>query len=633
MNTPIAPLSLSRLEGLVAARAWREALGHLLAMLEAIDTANGGLAGIGLDDIASDGSDQDYTLVFCTRFAAAIGRLLTAPELTFDPLEFEYLLIRHRWIDTIFSLSGFRGSDPFIDQMATSTEADGSKTFAQGTQPRVLALLSCHAPRAQEIEALWHAEPAAATLAFLHYLGARAVFRSEAAKLRERLLEWLPARLGPLKLGAATLARLPEIYMHCSYAFTPAKHAIKAPLMADLRQACLEAGAIEWQPAAAPIARERPTVIVVAEHLRAGHSVFRTHSHAIAALRTRFHVVGVFRKGLVDDAGAALFDETIEMPLGDFLPVVRDTTVAIAGHAPALVFHIGVGMVSETVALASLRLAPVQCVSFGHTATTMSPAIDYMLLPEDFIGAGATYSEEVVAVPKEAMPYAPIVPQIPPRALDERAGDGPRDSIVRIAVAASLPKLNPALFQTLARIEAAATRPVEFHFLTLGAVGLACMDLARIVHLRLKSAVVHPEAPHDTYMTRLRNCDFFLSPFPYGNMNGLLDAFQLGLPGVCLDGAEAHARADAAIFARAGLPDALAARSIDDYVVQALRLIDDPAWLAHCRHIVAEADLDAAFFRGDARLFADLVHELIGRGPAALRENAPSGMVRPVVDP
>ena len=130
MNTPTAPLSLSRLEGLVASRAWREALGHLLAMLEAIDAANGGLAGIGLDDIASDGSDQDYTLVFCTRFAAAIGRLLTAPELTFDPLEYEFLLIRHRWIDTIFSLSGFRGSDPFIDQMATSTEADGSKTFA-----------------------------------------------------------------------------------------------------------------------------------------------------------------------------------------------------------------------------------------------------------------------------------------------------------------------------------------------------------------------------------------------------------------------------------------------------------------------------------------------------------------------
>ena len=631
MQAQPVPLSLSRLERLVAAGAHREALDHLLDMLGAIDAANGGLAGLELDDLACDGSDEDLALVFCTRLASAIGRLLTAPGLAFGPLDYEYLLIQHRWIDTIFSLSGFRGSDPFIDQMATGTEADGGKTFAQGTQPRVLALLSCHAPRAGDIEALWRADPAAATLAFLHYLGARSVLRSEAAKLRERLLEWLPERLGPLRLGVASLSRLPEIYMHCSYAFTPAKHAIKAPLIAELRRACLDAGSVEWRPETPAPSREKPTVvptvIVVAEHLRAGHSVFRTHSRAIAGLRARFHVVGVFREGLVDDAGAALFHETIQLPAGNLLPAIRDATVAIAGHAPALVFHIGVGMVSETIALASLRLAPVQCVSFGHTATTMSPAIDYMLLPEDFVGADDLYSEEVVALPRAALPYAPVATKVPPRALSDGAADGPADGVVRIAIAASLPKLNPALFQTLARIEAAATRPIEFHFLPLGAVGLACMDLTRVVRLRLKSAVVHPEAPHDTYMTRLAGCDFFLSPFPYGNMNGLLDAFQLGLPGVCLDGAEAHAHADAAIFARAGLPPGLIARSIDDYAAQALRLIDDRAWLTHCRQAVAGADLEAAFFTGDSRLFAEALHELIRKGPAALREKAPSGMV------
>jgi HMW1C N-terminal/HMW1 domain 2 len=641
LQAPSVPLSLSRLERLVANGAHRDALDHLLDMLGTIDAANGGLAGLDLADLACDGSDEDFALVFCTRLASAIGRLLTDPGLAFGPLDYEYLLIQHRWIDTIFSLSGFRGSDPFIDQMATGTEADGSKTFAQGTQPRVLALLSCYAPRAGDIEALWRADPAAATLAFLHYLGARSVLRSEAAKLRERLLEWLPERLGPLRLGAASLARLPEIYMHCSYAFTPAKHAIKAPLIAELRRACLEAGAVEWQPATMLPPRDKPkiapTVIVVAEHLRAGHSVFRTHSRAIEGLRARFHVVGVFREGLVDDAGAALFDETIRLPAGNLLPAIRDATVAIAGHAPALVFHIGVGMVSETIALASLRLAPVQCVSFGHTATTMSPAIDYMLLPEDFVGSDGVHSEEVVALPRAAMPYAPVAAKVPPRppadGAEGGAGDGPTDGVLRIAVAASIPKLNPALFQALARIEAAATRPIEFHFLPLGAVGLACMDLARMARLRLKSAVVHPEAPHDAYMTRLGSCDFFLSPFPYGNMNGLLDAFQLGLPGVCLDGAEAHAHADAAIFARAGLPGALIARSIDDYVAQALRLIDDDAWLKHCRRVAADADLEAAFYTGDARLFADALQGLIDRGPAALREKAPSAMVRPGMDP
>ena len=36
-------------------------------------------------------------------------------------------------------------------------------------------------------------------------------------------------------------------------------------------------------------------------------------------------------------------------------------------------------------------------------------------------------------------------------------------------------------------------------------------------------------------------------------MNSLFDAFQVGLPGVCLDGAEPHAHADVAIFARAAI--------------------------------------------------------------------------------
>jgi predicted O-linked N-acetylglucosamine transferase (SPINDLY family) len=73
-------------------------------------------------------------------------------------------------------------------------------------------------------------------------------------------------------------------------------------------------------------------------------------------------------------------------------------------------------------------------------------------------------------------------------------------------------------------------------------------------------------------------------PFPYGNMNSIIDAFQLGLPGVCLDGIEAHAHADAAFFARIALPAELIAGSVDDYVAAAVKLIDDEAWRAHCTH-------------------------------------------------
>jgi len=53
----------------------------------------------------------------------------------------------------------------------------------------------------------------------------------------------------------------------------------------------------------------------------------------------------------------------------------------------------------------------------------------------------------------------------------------------------------------------------RIHFLALGAVGLTCTDLTRVAKPHLWSAVVHPEAPRDTYKPRLGSCGFLLSPF------------------------------------------------------------------------------------------------------------------------
>jgi predicted O-linked N-acetylglucosamine transferase (SPINDLY family) len=80
---------------------------------------------------------------------------------------------------------------------------------------------------------------------------------------------------------------------------------------------------------------------------------------------------------------------------------------------------------------------------------------------------------------------------------------------------------------------------------------------------------------------------------------------------VCLDGIEAHAHADAAFFARIALPAELVAKSTDDYVAAAVKLIDDEAWRARCTEIVSKADLEVAFFGGEPDLFAAAIEKLI----------------------
>jgi len=594
--------SLAQFERLVARRDHPAALQLLSAILHAMDERYGRLDNVDLGYLASITDDDEIALVFCTRFAAALGRLLTDTGFSLSAADYEKLLLHHRWIDLVFSLSGFRISDSFFHVLGAGAGAN-QMTFEGENFLRLLLLLSLNSRIGVDFEQFWRANPVGAALAFLQYISSRYVFSSRAFEFRERLLEWLPDRLSDVKFGSMTLARLPEIYMHCSYAVSPRKHAIKRPLMVQMRQACLDAGCVESEATLEERRGERPTIVVVAEHLLPGHAVFRTHSKAVKSLRERFHVAGLIYPDPTGSEVADFFDEVIPAASGEFMQGIRVMSEAISARKPALVFYLGVGMVPHVIALASLRLAPVQCVSFGHTATTMSAAMDYFILPEDFVGSEDTFSEKVLGLPRAAMPFAPRPFTPMPRPLP--------DGTVRVAIPASTMKLNPLLFDALARIAREVRTPTEFQFFPLAGTGLPYVELARVVKSRIPGAKVFPEAPHDTYMERLSRCDMFLCPFPYGNMNSIVDSFRLGLPGICLDGPEAHAHADVAIFARIGLPPELAAKTADEYVAATVRMIDDAGWRAHCSDIVQHADLDAAFFSGDARIFSQAIAALI----------------------
>jgi hypothetical protein len=320
-------------------------------------------------------------------------------------------------------------------------------------------------------------------------------------------------------------------------------------------------------------------------------------------LRERFRVVGVIYPDPVGTPIADLFHECVPIKAGEFLPKVKHLADTILERKPDLILYLGIGMVSQVIALSSLRLAPVQCVSFGHAATTMSDAMDYFILPEDFAGAPHTFSERLLKLPKAAMPFAPL-----PFTRVERPAD---DGTIRVAVPASVMKLNPRFFGALSRIAHEAKSRLEFHFFPLAGTGLPYIELTRAVKAQVPYATVFPELPYEAYMERLAKCVLFLTPFPYGNMNSIIDCFRFSLPGVCLDGVETHAHADAAIFARVGLPQSLAAKTADEYVAQAVRLIDDSAWRNSCARLITTADLDAAFFRGDTSLFCDALSGLI----------------------
>lgn len=579
-------------------------------ILRTIDERFGRLDGVEAMGFPPDEPVDMRVERFATRFCAALAQVLTAREIPLSQPRFEQLLAYHRWIDLLFSISGFRSTEHLMPLLG-----QGPRGAWRIQGDALLRFFLAYMPASGlniDFKQCMEANAPAATSAFLNYLGTRYCFTEAGHAFRERLLEWIPGKLGVIKLGQIALQRIAEPYMHCSYAETPRKHDFKADIMLQMRRALVEAGCPEWDPSKPLADAGKPTIFVTTEHFAAGHSVHRTHSRAVRALRERFNVVGLLYSAHVSDAIGDVFDEIVTYQGGEFFQSVRIAAEAILQRKPVMVFHLGVGMSPYVIALASLRLAPLQACSFGHTATTRSEVIDEMILPEDFMGSPECFSEHLTLVPPASMPYEPRA-GVDIEGILERANAARPKDVIRVGVAAAIMKLNPPFFRALREAAEKAKAKIEYHFFPLAGVGLAHAELKRRLIDRLPGAVVHQELPYEEYMEKLATCAFFLCPFPYGNMNSIIDALRLGLPGVCLDGPEAHAHADVAYFARAGLPAELATSTREGYVAAIVRLADDAKWLAKCTAAARKADLENGFYRGEEHLFCEAVERLVAQ--------------------
>ncbi|MGH6958774.1 MAG: hypothetical protein ACREEW_19085, partial [Caulobacteraceae bacterium] len=512
--------SLDVLEAAVAAGEREAAFAAALAILNSVNERYGRIDAIeGFGLLAERRLEQT-----ATRFSAAFGRLVCDLSEPIPPPVFEQLAAHHRWIELMFLVGGFGSADHLAPLLAVD-EGQGRRVPPRNLA-RFLLLFSAAAGMKMSLDECLASDDAASIAAFLGYLGTRFCFTDEACALRERLLEWMPERLSRVKLGGIALHAMASPYMHCSYASGPRKHAIKRALIAQARRVCLEAGCAEYEPGAPPGTRDgKPILVVTCENFTLGHSVWRTHSRAVEALKESFHVVGALYPQHLSAPVEAVFDEVLTFKTDVwFLDAMRSLAGEIAALRPAMVLHLGVGMAPYVIALASLRLAPVQAASFGHTATTGSPFVDYMILPDDFVGDPACFGERLVRLDPKAMPYRPRddvdFAGVRARAAAAR-GD---DDLVKIAVPASVMKLGPPLFDALARAADAAERPVKFEIFALGCAGLGHAELKRRLAKRLPMAEVNEELPYDLYIERLAGCDFFVCPFPYGNMNSIVDA-------------------------------------------------------------------------------------------------------------
>jgi predicted O-linked N-acetylglucosamine transferase (SPINDLY family) len=85
------------------------------------------------------------------------------------------------------------------------------------------------------------------------------------------------------------------------------------------------------------------------------------------------------------------------------------------------------------------------------------------------------------------------------------------------------------------------------------------------VEKQVPGCTVLAHLSYDQYLRELQICDFFVNPYPYGNMNTLVDSVIVGLEGICVSGRQPHASIDPALFNRLKIPNLYIENTLENY--------------------------------------------------------------------
>jgi predicted O-linked N-acetylglucosamine transferase (SPINDLY family) len=252
-----------------------------------------------------------------------------------------------------------------------------------------------------------------------------------------------------------------------------------------------------------------------------------------------------------------------------------------------------VGMDPLTVRLAALRLAPIQCTSWGHPDTSGLPTIDYYLSSDlmEPVDAQDHYTEKLVRLPQLSIHYEPL--DIAPAQAD-RARFGLREESIVFLCTQSLFKYLPQYDEVFPRI-AAEVGKCQFAFLNysksnrlgekfvqrlqpaFARFGLRCSDYVKLL----------PPLPPAEYRALNSIADVFLDSIGWSGCNSTMEALACNLPIVTMPGRLMRGRHSHAILQMMGFHET-EARDLDEYVAIAKRLATDEDWRRYIAHKISE---------------------------------------------
>lgn len=343
------------------------------------------------------------------------------------------------------------------------------------------------------------------------------------------------------------------------------------------------------QPVAAPAGR-RLRVGLISQFFR-HHSIGRTSVGLVEQLsREHFEVTVLFVPPRRDDAMAqrirAAADAVVDLP-----PDLTQARQAISELELDILFYQDIGMEPFTYLLAFARLAPVQCVSYGHPDTTGIPNMDVWISSTGFEPPDAQehYTEQLMLIDGVGTLAYYDRPQPSPEAVLTREMLGLPANAPLIACPQTLFKFHPEMDDLLAAIFARVP-----HARLLLATGDNPASVEQLM-ARWKArgdgidkvAVFVPPLDRDHFLLMLKLSDVILDTIHFNGMNSSLEGFAMGTPIVTLPKAFQRGRHTQAMYRRMGYTELIAADEAD-YVRLVVRLATDAAFRARASRNILE---------------------------------------------
>jgi predicted O-linked N-acetylglucosamine transferase (SPINDLY family) len=202
-----------------------------------------------------------------------------------------------------------------------------------------------------------------------------------------------------------------------------------------------------------PSGRKRPRVAVVSRYLfQPRHTIHRLFGGLIAQLdRARFEVLACPVSTQEEQKSLCYLnpqDPMLSLSVYDYAGACK----ALQEASPDIILYPDIGMEPMTFYLALQRLAPVQCLLWGHPMTTGMPSMDYFLSNiwmESPLEQAQTHYHETLILHQQINLYLPP-PEIPPPASKADLGLPPTAPI--LVCPQSLFKLHPGFDLILADI-------------------------------------------------------------------------------------------------------------------------------------------------------------------------------------